>query len=364
MNLDDLTLINMPVPCEQHRENIPESWSEIRVQCWRLLRVIIVKMCPLKYVIFYIQRNDHLAFSPFHLLPYFFFLWALSWYEPVSMSCVWGCRTCEGIRYILTVCWWWCTSCSALGSSTASFHQVEMESREFKTFIFRCCSYVKSVLLTFGISAHTHSSTSCNIETWENRSVFSWHMYIYPVYIYHLMYRAVSVFIDLSLYSFDFFLSLSTSRSNRHWNTRLDFPYWLFLTYLLKSLLKPPFLLCCVCVRVRVEVSGGKLPVIAFVRSWEWANAAVAVVTVLWWLSFPGLRDFGRAGFLWLIWLWSFVIKSFQLSCLLAWIFNYCSSRERHKLYFSLNIHLEMGNRWCLCFIFVRILPISIILFF
>lgn len=71
MNLDDLTLINMPVPCEQHGENIPESWSEIRVQCWRLLRVIIVKMCPLKYVIFYIQRNDHLAFSPFHLLPYF-----------------------------------------------------------------------------------------------------------------------------------------------------------------------------------------------------------------------------------------------------------------------------------------------------
>lgn len=132
-------------------------------------------------------------------------------------------------------------------------------------------------------------------------------IYILCIYIVlcieQCLYSLTSVFIHLT-----FFSSLSTSRSNRHWNTRLDFPHWLFLTYLPNSLLKPPFLLCCACVRVRVEVSGGKLPVIAFVRSWEWANAAIAVVTVCFvMIELPRLEGFWKG--------WVFMVDMVVVIC-------------------------------------------------
>lgn len=64
----------------------------------------------------------------------------------------------------------------------------------------------------------------------------------------------------------------------------------------------------------------------------EWMLPSPKLPSISHGLSFLSLRDIFRAGFLWLICFWWFVVKSFQPSCLQVWILNYCSSREWHKL--------------------------------
>lgn len=156
------------------------------------------------------------------------------------------------------------------------------------------------------------------------------------------LYSLILVFIHL----FELFFPPAAHQSNSHWTCRLGFRIFFFLSALSFFLWGFWSLPCsslfpvCVCGR---QQRGAVPRFLWSEREWcchRWSSRLISQ-----WLSCLGFREFGKAGFLWLICFWSFVIKSFHPSCLLVWMLNYCSSREWHKLEFVLNIHVEIRNR-------------------
>lgn len=125
------------------------------------------------------------------------------------------------------------------------------------------------------------------------------------LYIGWCLYSLILVFIHL----FDFFFFPSTNQSNSRWTSRLGFHIGFFFkcsVFLSIRLLKPTFLffVFCVC----VEVNGGKLSVIRFMQSWEWANAAIAEVAIYFTLiELPGLEGFLKG--------WIFMVDMFLVIC-------------------------------------------------
>lgn len=108
---------------------------------------------------------------------------------------------------------------------------------------------------------------------------------------------------------------LLTNQSNSHWTSRLGFHIGFFPTssvFLSIRLLKPTFLFFGLCVS-------------KCCRHWSCCLFHIDWAPWAWGI-------FCRAGVLWLMYFWSFVIQSFQPSCLLLWISNYCSGREWCKL--------------------------------
>ena len=103
-----------------------------------------------------------------------------------------------------------------------------------------------------------------------------------------------------------------------------------------------------------VRVSGAVLASLDLCGS-EWENAATAQAAVcLTLIELPGLEGFLPSWGLQLICSRSFVIKSFQPSCLLIWMLNYWRRREelllelgvRSHAFYELTHHLVPNDGW------------------